>query len=81
MTNGIDSTVGDLENDCALSGQCNQLSPRSAPLAFGHKKLRANKRKPRVLRAVGDQTGGSRIAEGLMKIRSRRRWSYGQSNH
>ena len=59
------------------------LPLRSAPLTCNFKKLRAYKRKLWGCRTVGDQIGGSRgvlikhIAEGLMKIISRR-WSYSQ---
>ena len=85
MDNGIDSTVSSLENEfvCCQAG-FDPLSLCSAPLSFGFKKLRADKRKPRGWRAVRDQTGGSRgvlikqIGEGLMKTVSRRRWSYSQ---
>ena len=58
------------------------MSLRLAPLLFVFKKLRADKRKPRRWRAVRDQMGGSwgvlikQIADGLMKIISRIRWSY-----
>ena len=82
MDNGIDRTVSSLENDFVYChARFDPLSLCSAPLSFGFKKLRANKRKPQGWRAVGDQTGGSRgmlikqIGEGLMKTVSRRRWS------
>ena len=86
MDNGIDSTFGSLENELVYcQARFDPLSLRSAPLTFGFKKLRANKRKPWGCRAVRDQTGGSRgvlikqIAEGLMEIISRRRWNYSHS--
>ena len=82
MDNDIDSTVSSLENEIVhCQTTFDPLSLCSAPLSFGFRKLRADKRKPRGWRVVRDQTGGSRgmlnkqIGESLMKTVSRRRWS------
>ena len=82
MDNGIDSTVRSLENVFVYSqARFDPLSLCSAALTSGHLKLRADKRKPLERRTVRDQTGRNKgvlikqIAQGLVKMISRRRWN------
>ena len=78
MDNGSNSTVGRLENECVYCQvRFDPLSLRSAPLTFGLKKQRANKRKPMGCRGVLIK----QITEGVMNSISRRGWSYSQPGH